>query len=128
MKQILYAALLAGVCLTSHGSELAAEDKQFLARYENIRAALAADNLPEAKKAAAEMGEEGKPLAQTNALQLARREFETLSARAIKLTGGQPGYYVVNCPMLKKDWVQTSTKISNPYAGISMLTCGSVKN
>lgn len=29
--------------------------------------------------------------------------------------------------MVKKDWVQTSEKISNPYAGKEMLTCGSIK-
>jgi hypothetical protein len=29
--------------------------------------------------------------------------------------------------MVKKDWVQTSKQISNPYAGKEMLTCGVVK-
>ena len=108
-------------------AELSEADKEFLARYEKIRAGLAADNLPEAKKAALEMGEEGAPFARTDSLILARREFEILSERAIKLAHGQPGFYVANCPMVKKDWVQTSTKISNPYEGVSMLTCGSIK-
>ncbi len=118
---------VASFCLTSFANELAPEEKQFLAKYEEIHVALAADNLANAKKAATGLGDEGKLLAQTESIITARREFETLSGHAIQLTSGQSGYYVVNCPMLKKDWVQTSEKISNPYAGVSMLTCGVVK-
>lgn len=108
-------------------AELSDSDKQFLAGYEKVRAALAADNLAEAKKAAAETGEDGAGLARTESLIMARKEFAKLSERAITMAKGQPGYYVVNCPMVKKDWVQTSEKISNPYAGKEMLTCGVVK-
>lgn len=108
-------------------TELTPEEKDFLGKYESVRAALAADNLANAKKAAGEMGEQGKLLAQTESIITARKEFENLSAQAIKLAQSQPGFYVVNCPMLRKDWVQTSPKISNPYAGASMLTCGVVK-
>jgi len=108
-------------------ADLSESDKQFLAQYEKVRAGLAADNLADAKKAATDLGEAGIPLANTDSIMMARKEFATLSDQAIKLASGQGGYYVVNCPMLKKDWVQTSTKISNPYAGSSMLTCGSVK-
>ena len=73
------------------------------------------------------MGETGAPMAQSETIAAARKEFATLSARALQVTAGHDGYYHVNCPMLKKDWVQTTDKISNPYAGKSMLTCGVIK-
>jgi hypothetical protein len=56
-----------------------------------------------------------------------RAAFEKLSDKARQLVTGQSGYYVVNCPMLKKDWVQTSEKIANPYGGKEMATCGEIK-
>ena len=43
------------------------------------------------------------------------------------MAAGQSGYYVVNCPMVKKDWVQISEKIGNPYYGKEMATCGEIK-
>ena len=43
------------------------------------------------------------------------------------MAAGQSGYYVVNCPMLKKDWVQNSEKIANPYGGKEMASCGEIK-
>ena len=125
--KIVATLLVAILGLTSYAADLSESEKQFLAQYEKVRAGLAADKLADAKTAAAEMGEEGAPIAKSDSIIIARREFATLSEHAIKLASGQSGYYVANCPMLKKDWVQTSTKISNPYAGISMLTCGSIK-
>lgn len=110
-----------------HAAELSDADKQFLGQYEKVRAALAADDLNSAKSAAADLGEEGSGVAKSDKLAAARTEFEKLSNRAIGLSAGQSGYYVVNCPMVKKDWVQTSKEISNPYAGKSMSTCGVVK-
>lgn len=120
------ACTLAFVACTK-AAELTDSDKQFLGNYEKVRAALAADNLPEAKKAAAEMGDDGAPIAKSESIITARKEFATMSEKAIEMTKGESGYYRVNCPMVKKDWVQTSTKISNPYAGKEMLTCGVVK-
>jgi len=57
----------------------------------------------------------------------ARATFEKLSDKAKQLAAGQSGYYVVHCPMLNKDWVQTSEKIANPYYGKEMATCGEIK-
>ena len=120
---------LAAVTLTAplRAADLSEADKQFLAGYEHVRAALAADNLAEAKKSAAELAEEGAPIAKAESIVVARKEFAALSERAIKLAAGQSAYYVVNCPMLKKEWVQPKGAISNPYAGSSMLTCGAIK-
>jgi hypothetical protein len=106
---------------------LSESDKQFLSHYEKVRSALAADDLAAAKTAAGDLGEEGAALAKSNSLKEARAVFEKLSDKAKHLAAGQSGYYVVNCPMLKKDWVQTSEKISNPYYGKEMATCGEIK-
>jgi len=102
-------------------------DKQFLARYEKVRGALAADDLGTARTAAADLGEEGAQLAKSSSLKDARAAFEKLSDRAKQLAAGQSGFYVVHCPMLNKDWVQTSEKIANPYYGKEMATCGEIK-
>lgn len=123
-------AIISASALTfaiSQAADLSAEDKQFLAGYEKVRTALAADDLDATKQAAGELAEEGKALAASEKIEAARGEFAKLSVRAIQLGRGQNGYYVANCPMLKKDWLQTSTKITNPYAGKSMLECGVIR-
>lgn len=107
-------------------SELSPEDKQFLDGYVKVGAALTADNLNTAKAAASEMGESGAVLGKSEDITAARKEFERLSARAIPLGHGREGYYVVNCPMLKKDWLQTAGRIANPYAGGTMPECGKI--
>jgi hypothetical protein len=103
------------------------KDKQFLARYEKVRAALAADDLSAAKAAARDLGDDDATLAKSNSLKEARAAFEKLSETAKQKAAGQSGYYVVTCPMLKKDWVQNSEKISNPYDGKEMASCGEIK-
>jgi hypothetical protein len=106
---------------------LSNDDKQFLAAYEKVRSALAGDDLGGAKSGAGALSEDGAALAKSSSLKEARIAFEKLSDKAKKLAAGQPGYYVVNCPMLKKDWVQVSEKIGNPYFGKEMATCGEIK-
>ena len=110
-----------------HAAPLSETDKQFLARYEKARSALAADDLGAAKTAAGELGDEAAELAKSSSLKEARAAFEKLSEKAKQLATGQAGYYVAHCPMLKKDWVQTSEKIANPYGGKEMVTCGEIK-
>jgi hypothetical protein len=117
-------ALTAGLV---EAGPLADADKQFLARYEKVRWALSADDLGAAKTAAGDLGEEGAELAKSSSLKDARAAFETLSEKAKQLAAGQSGFYVVHCPMLNKDWVQTSEKIANPYYGKEMATCGEIK-
>jgi hypothetical protein len=124
-------AILSAVLLpfaATDAADLSADDKTFLSGYEKVRAALAADDLAAAKNAGGELGEEGAALAKSDKIEAARSEFAKLSERAIQLGRGQSGYYVANCPMIKNaNWLQTSTKISNPYAGKSMLECGVIK-
>ena len=119
-------AVIAVACATL-AANLSDKDKQFLTGYEKIHVALADDDLTIAKNAAKDLGEDGAAVANTASLKDARAAFEKLSSRAASLVAGQTGYYVVHCPMLKKDWVQTSTTIANPYGGKEMVTCGEIK-
>jgi hypothetical protein len=128
----LHALVAVGIALiaitfSAHAANLSDKDKQFLARYEKIHAALAADDLASAKSAARDLGEDGSQIVNANSLKDARASFEKLSGRAKKLVAGQSGYYVVHCPMLNKDWVQTSTTVANPYGGKEMVGCGEIQ-
>ncbi len=107
--------------------ELSSDEKQFLVGYEKIRAALAADDLATARAAGAALGDAGAAIVRSEKIGTAREEFAKLSQRAIKLVAGRSDYYIVNCPMLKKEWVQPIGDISNPYAGSSMLNCGAIR-
>ncbi|HWB98739.1 MAG TPA: DUF3347 domain-containing protein, partial [Bryobacteraceae bacterium] len=109
---------------------LNADFKAFMAQYESVRAALAADDLPAAQKAAgvivataaAQSPAEAaaakhldhiaaaKDIASAPSLDKAREAFMALSKRALHLADGQKGYFVVHCKMFPKgqgDWVQT---------------------
>ena len=132
MKKLTFRILMSAVALCSMISLLSAaalsdQNKQFLAAYDKVHHALAADDLAGAKKAAAALGTPGSELANSKSLDDARSAFAKLSAEAEKIAAGQSGYYVVHCPMLKKDWVQTSTTIANPYGGKDMTSCGEIK-
>jgi hypothetical protein len=97
----------------------------FLAGYEKVRAALADDNLAAAQAAAAAL-DGAAPLAQARSIGEARKAFRVLSARAVALAAGQPGFYHLHCGMYPggADWVQTVPEIANPYFGHRMLRCG----
>src|SRR2546423_750032 len=125
--QMLLAALAACATIVTSQADLSASDRQFLAAYEKVRGALAADELATAKSAAKDLGKEGVELSNAASLKDARDSFEKLTIRAKTLAAGQSGYFVMHCPMLKKDWVQTSDKPSNPYYGKSMANCGELK-
>lgn len=112
---------------SARAASLSDNDKQFLASYEKVRAALAVDDLSTARTAAKEIGDEGSEVANAGSLKDARTGFEKLTSRAKPIVAGQSGYYVARCPMLKKDWVQTSEKISNPYGGKEMVACGEIQ-
>lgn len=146
---------LLGLTVRAHdkNAPLNDEQKAFLSQYESVRSALAADDLAATKKAAGAMTTEPKAtpaepmtpeqkerqvafaaavkkIASADSLNIAREAFKMLSKRAIHYAEGKEGYYVANCPMVpggEGDWIQTSTTISNPYYGKSMLRCGSIK-
>jgi hypothetical protein len=128
MKKTITSFVAVCLALSSAATaSLSDNDRQFLAAYEKVRSSLADDDLGGAKAAAGNLGDAGAALAKSSSLKEARIAFEKLSDKAKQLVAGQPGYYVANCPMLKKDWVQTNEKIGNPYYGKEMATCGEIK-
>src|SRR6266571_301059 len=125
----LFCATIAFAMIASlgHAANPSDQDKKFLTSYEKIHTALAADDLAGAKAAATELGDSGNDIPRANSLKDARAGFEKLSAHAKTIAANQSGYYVAHCPMLNKDWVQTSTTISNPYGGKDMVGCGEIQ-
>ena len=121
------ALALVGFTVGVQAAALSDQDKQFLTVYGKAHDALVADDLARAKKAAVDLGPDGADLSQSNSLDEARSAFGKLSDKAVKLAAGQPGYFAAHCPMKNKDWVQTSTTISNPYGGKDMVDCGEIK-
>ena len=127
-KTMLAATIaITAIAVSAQAANLSDKDKQFLTGYEKVHTALAADDLSAAKSAAKDLGEEGSDIAQAGSLKDARAGFEKLSNRAKTLVAGQSGYHVAHCPMLNKDWVQTSTTIANPYGGKEMIACGEIQ-
>ena len=116
-----------GFSASSAGADLSPADKQFLGVYEKIHGALVADDLGSVKKAAADLGAAGTDLAGSTSLEQARTAFAKLGDKAVKLAAGQPGYFILYCPMVDKQWVQTSPNVANPYGGKDMVGCGEVK-
>lgn len=63
-----------------------------------------------------------------------REHFETLSAEMyelVKSTGAGQKLYYTNCPMYNNNkganWLSETKEVKNPYLGMAMSTCGSVK-
>ncbi len=128
LTTLLSAAIAFGMIASlGRAANLSDQDKKFLTSYEKIHIALAADDLTGAKAAATELGDSGNDIARANSLKDARAGFEKLSAHAKTIATGQSGYHVAHCPMLNKDWVQTSTTIANPYGGKGMISCGEIQ-
>lgn len=137
------ASLLATVLISTAALTLSAADSahsKTLRQYEAVRVALVSDDLASAKKAgatlAAAAGEESvtdvqeasRKLAESSSLKEARAAFQTISVAVEKLVKGQPGFFIVTCPMIKGSvWVQTTEKIGNPYAGKEMAECGEIR-
>lgn len=125
-------------------SSLTPKDREVLAAYEKIRAALATDDLLLAKRTAGKLAEALKPgspsdqpsaflapaktLADCTALDNARDVFRTLSQPAIALAGNVAGFYVLTSPLAAgSDWLQTAPEVDNPYLGRAMHTIGDLK-
>ena len=137
LTSVLALALIAGrsrlIAEGGSSANLTSANKAFLSSYEDVRAALVADNLAGARQAAAKIADQkaAEAIASAQSLDQARQAFGQLSKSAEKIVQGQSGYYVLQCPMFHVDgknaqWVQTSDKVSNPYMGQMSETCGSV--
>ena len=133
--------LAAFLCTITVATAADTKHPKTLEQYEMVRAGLAADDLAAAKNGATNLvtavGEEfagSKPmidsaekLAASASLVDARAAFGAISGELTKLVQGQPGFFVMNCPMVKNGaWVQTTSKIENPYMGKKMLECGEI--
>jgi hypothetical protein len=89
--------------------------------------------------AARAMGDSGTPIAKAAValegapdLAAARTAFSELSDAVIALSESTKaeavdGSHAMYCPMAKKQWLQKGNKVSNPYYGKAMLTCGEKK-
>src|SRR5581483_3655448 len=122
-------ALIAGAVLFA-ANVPAKEDNAVLDAYLKVSQALAADDLKAAKAKTGgneALASHASELAKSESIENARDHFKMVSAEATKLAEGKSGYYVMTCPMAKADWVQSNSKVSNPYFGKSMPNCGSLK-
>ena len=90
------------------------------------------------KTAAKLMGEAGTKIVATadtlssaSDLAAARLAFSALSDAVVayseKTKAAGDGVHTMFCPMANKQWMQKGEKVSNPYYGKSMLTCGEKK-
>ena len=90
------------------------------------------------KTAATSLGEAGTKivatadaLSATSDLASARVAFSALSDAVVafseKTKAAGDGVHTMFCPMANKQWMQKGEKVSNPYYGKSMLTCGEKK-
>lgn len=115
--------------------------------YLKIQAALAKDSLEgvpanatamakaikgdEMKMLSPDIAQQAETLAKANDLKAARNAFKPLSDSLIKYLADhkvQSGSFnEAYCPMAEASWLQTGSKISNPYMGKSMPACGEIK-
>ena len=90
------------------------------------------------KTAAKSLGEPGQKivvaadtLSSAADLAAARAAFSALSDAVVayseKTKAAGDGVHTMFCPMANKQWMQKGEKVSNPYYGKSMLTCGEKK-
>lgn len=112
--------------------------------YFRIQSALSDDKTDGVKKdalaikaAATSLGEPGAKIAMAaEALSgaadigAARAAFGTLSDAVVaysEKTKTGAGVHTMYCPMVNKQWMQKGEKVSNPYYGKAMLSCGEKK-
>ncbi len=129
---------------TRPASSLSSQDRDALNQYEQIRAALAADDLNSARLAANGLVKllqpadakapapaalaPAKSVATAPALDRARQLFKGLSAKMIPLADGVEGYYVLTSPLPSAgDWIQQKPDSDNPYLGRAMHEYGDLK-
>ena len=141
MKSLILAAALLAAAVPATAAETL---KQVVGSYLEIQAALAADKLDGVAPAARRIATDAAALAGGDAIvkaarvvesaadvKAARAAFGDLSDAVIAAAKEDPAAMadvkVAYCPMAKKSWLQKGDKISNPYYGSSMLTCGEFK-
>jgi hypothetical protein len=142
------AVAIAGLCIVSSALVVQASDamKAIVGSYLEIHAQLASDKIDGIKAPAGALaaraeglGEPGKAMAKaartvadSRDLKAARDAFGGLSeavVAAAKAEGWKDlgDVKLAFCPMVNRSWLQKDEKISNPYYGSAMLTCGEFK-
>ena len=129
---------------TRPASSLSAKDRDTLNQYEQIRAALAADDFNSARLAANGLVKLLQPadaktpspaalapamsVATAPAMDRARQSFKLLSAKMIPLADGVEGFYVFTSSLPSAgDWLQQKPDADNPYLGPAMHAYGDLK-
>lgn len=121
--------------------------KAIVSSYLQIHAALSADTIDGVKPAAAaiardaaKLGTPGeaivkaaKAMESAADLKAAREAFGPLGDAIITAAAADgwkdlPGLKVGYCSMVDRHWIQKDGKVSNPYYGSEMLTCGELKD
>ncbi|HSH40246.1 MAG TPA: DUF3347 domain-containing protein [Chthoniobacterales bacterium] len=139
--RFLSAFLITFLSIVAVASAAETKHPKTLEQYEMVRAALAADDLAAAKNGATNlvtavqeefagskpMIDAAEKLAASESIDDARAAFGVISGEVAKLMQGRRGFYVMNCPMVKNGvWMQTTSKMENPYMGKKMLECGEI--
>jgi hypothetical protein len=121
--------------------------KSVYEHYLNIQNALAKDSIKgvdqdaaaiakavkgdEMKMLPVEVARQADSLAKAGNLKAARAAFKPLSASLIKYLADHKGqassFSEAYCPMAEASWLQKGKKISNPYFGKEMSSCGEIK-
>ena len=142
------AAVAAGLCIVAGAHVVQASDamKAIVGSYLEIHAQLAADKVDGVKASATALAARAEGLGEAGAvmvktartvgaaadLKAAREAFGDLSdavVAAAKAEGWKDlaDVKLAYCPMVKRSWLQKDEKISNPYYGTAMPTCGEFK-
>jgi hypothetical protein len=147
MKLMIRGALFVMLVIAAAGAVRAGDPLlTMLDPYFRIQSSLSDDKTDGVKadaaaiaSAARSMGEPGAPIAKAadalataDSLLTARTAFSELSDAVIALSEStkaetDDSVQAMYCPMAKKQWLQKGDKVSNPYYGKAMLTCGEKK-
>lgn len=119
---------------TSIHANLAADKTDVKADATKLVAAAKSASVPDAgKQALAKLATAADTLAKVDAkdADAVRKAYGEVSRATVALLSALPdvakNYHVFECPMAKgyKRWVESSSKLHNPYMGTKMPTCGS---
>lgn len=122
-------------------SSLSASDKAAVVLYEEVRIALAEDDMRKARFAAdrllkametsgvsaglVKVAAATKAISETARIDTMRSAFKDVSAAVIKVAGEVEGYYVFDSPMIVEGrWLQTTPTPMNPFLGRALSTLG----
>jgi hypothetical protein len=142
------AVAVAGICIVAGAHAVQASDamKAIVGSYLEIHAQLVTDKIDGIKPAATALAARAEGLGEAGAamvkaartvadapdLKAARDAFGGLSeavVAAAKAEGWKDlgDVKLAYCPMVRRSWLQKDEKISNPYYGTAMPTCGEFK-